>query len=1030
MKCFLVSCLLFFSFTASSQDLTELYNQSKDFYLKGEYEKGVAVAEKLVELAKRGLGETSSDYGTCINMLGLLYVKTGQYEKAEPLFFQAKEIKQKTGGENDPDYSTILENLVWVYTKTGQYKKAEPLCIQQIAIKKRLLGEEHAAYATALNDLGILYIYMGRYQEAEPLCVQSTAIRKKVLGENDPDYATSLDNIGALYAAMGQYEKAETLYKQAMAIRKKVLGELHDDYTTSLNNLASLYLSTGEYAKSEPLYIQATALRKKALGENNPDYALSLNNLGALYLAIGQYEKAETLFSQAMNIRKKVWGENHPSYLVSTNNLSQVYAATGQYQKAIQLCIQTIAIRKKVLGQDHPEYATSLNNLAVLYEETGEYTKAEPYCIEAAAIRKKIFGETSSDYAASLNNLAIIYKEMGQYKKAEPLMLQAKDIYKKAEGEQSPQYSISLDNLSILYLTTGEYAKAEPLSILSTNNSLKTILSTFAVLSEKEKGNYLTSKSSITEVNNSLLYNYKAASPSLRKNNFNLQLVLKSLSLADTRNMIATVRNSKDTAVKRLFADWMAAKNFLAKQYALPPDKQEPGLKSMEARTEEMEKELSRKSTNFRNQQSSANISMAEVQKSLQEDEAAIEFVSFNLYTKRWTDSVIYAAYIVRKSDTAPQFVTLCEEKQLKQLFDSAGKSATTMVNNFYRGLIVKNENAKALGDSLYKLIWQPLELYLKGINKISYSPSGKLFSVAFQALPTGEGKLLMDKYQLQQYTSTRQIALRTATNQTTTPQSITLFGDASFTMDSITLAKQRKAQSNPDVSGTIYTPQKRGNNNSSSWNSLPGTAEEVKKIKQLFDQNKISTKSFTQVMASEENLKALNGNSPQVLHIATHGFFLPEPGKKKKELNDNTYTLADDPLLRSGLVLSGGNYAWSGKAPLNGVEDGIATAYEISQLNLSNTELVVLSACETALGDVKGSEGVFGLQRAFKMAGVKKMIVSLWQVPDKETAELMTTFYSYWLGGKNIEESFYQAQSEMRKKYSPFYWAAFVLVG
>ena len=158
----------------------------------------------------------------------------------------------------------------------------------------------------------------------------------------------------------------------------------------------------------------------------------------------------------------------------------------------------------------------------------------------------------------------------------------------------------------------------------------------------------------------------------------------------------------------------------------------------------------------------------------------------------------------------------------------------------------------------------------------------------------------------------------------------------------------------------------------------------------------------------------------------------MPEADEKKNEsaLNQNNiYGAADDPLLRSGLALAGGNYAWAGKPAIDGVEAGIATAYEISQLNLSNTELVVLSACETALGDVKGSEGVFGLQRAFKMAGVKKMIVSLWQVPDKETAELMTTFYAYWMKGKTINESFTLAQEAMRKKYTPFYWAAFVLV-
>jgi CHAT domain-containing protein len=285
-----------------------------------------------------------------------------------------------------------------------------------------------------------------------------------------------------------------------------------------------------------------------------------------------------------------------------------------------------------------------------------------------------------------------------------------------------------------------------------------------------------------------------------------------------------------------------------------------------------------------------------------------------------------------------------------------------------------------------------------------------------------------MDKYQLQQYTSTRQVVLRENEKQTNKPTNIVLFGNANFSMDSLQLVKQKKE--NQNLSTSIYTPQNRSARGG-SWNALPGTAEEVKKINDLFTHNKINSKSFTQTNATEENLKALSGNSPQVLHIATHGFFLPGSDKKARENNltsENTYTLAKDPLLRSGLILAGGNYAWN-HTPIDGIEDGIVTAYEISQLNLSNTELVVLSACETALGDVKGSEGVFGLQRAFKMAGVKKMIVSLWQVPDKETAELMTSFYTYWMKGKTINDAFAQAQADMRKKYSPFYWAAFVLV-
>ena len=288
-----------------------------------------------------------------------------------------------------------------------------------------------------------------------------------------------------------------------------------------------------------------------------------------------------------------------------------------------------------------------------------------------------------------------------------------------------------------------------------------------------------------------------------------------------------------------------------------------------------------------------------------------------------------------------------------------------------------------------------------------------------------------MDRYKLQQYTSTRQISLRKKTGATTKPANIALFGDALFTMDSVELVRQRKA--GPAVAGVAQGAIAKTRGSSVGvWVSLPGTAEEIKRINELFEQNKISTRSFLQGAASEDNLKMVAANAPQVMHIATHGFFLPDPEKKKQKNNSlqgNVYSLAGDPLLRSGIVLAGGNYAWSGKTPVEGVEDGIVTAYEISQLNLANTEVVVLSACETALGDVKGSEGVFGLQRGFKMAGVKKMIVSLWQVPDKETAELMTLFYSYWLKGKPVGESFYQAQADMRKKYPAYYWAAFVLV-
>ena len=1073
-KAGLIFSLLLISFFASAQTLKELNDSLIHYYKTADYGKGIIVGEKALIASKKEFGENHPDYATSLNNVAFLYESMGLYAKAEPLYMEAMGILKKALGETHPDYATSLNNLAGLFVHMGQYAKAEPLYIQAMGIRKKALGETHPKYANSLNNLASLYASMGEYTKAEPLYIEAMGIRKKALVETHPDYATSLNNLAGLYKSMGQYAKAEPLYMEAMGITKKALGETHPAYATSLNSLALLYASMGEYAKAEPLYMEAMGIRKKALGETHPDYAGSLNNLAVLYNNMGQYAKAEPLYIGAMSIRKKALGETHPDYATSLNNLAFLYANMGQYAKAEPLYIEAMGIRKKSLGETHPDYASSLNNLALLHDNMGQYAKAEPLYIEAMGITKKALGETHPDYATSLENLASLYISMSQYAKAEPLFIEAMEILKKSLGETHPDYATSLNNLAFLYESMGQYAKAEtlymeamgirkkalgethpdyatslenlvllyasmnqykkgePLLIQNSQIVLKNLLNDFTVLSEKEKGNYFTNTISLLDNNNSFIYNYRKASPSTFQNNFNQQLIFKSLILSDSRNVLGFVQNSKDTIMQRLLKDWQANKNILSKQYSLSISDRRTDLKYIEINTENLEKELNRKSSEFRNQQNTIRISLKDVQKNLQKDEVAIEFVSFHLYNKKWTDSVLYVAYILTKNDSVPIFVPLCEEKQLQKLFDSAGRTATDMVSKFYRGLRIKNNNVASLGKELYKLVWEPLEPYLKGVEKISYSPAGKLYSIAFQALPVDSTTVLMDKYKLQQYTSTRQVVLRISENQTVKPASITLFGNASFTMDSLQLVKQKNTQTEKEnVSTSIYTPQKRSSDNN-TWNNLPGTAEEVSKIKLLFDQNKINTKSFIQTAASEENLKALSGNSPQILHIATHGFFLPEPDKKRKDNNfnnENTYTLADDPLLRSGLILAGGNYAWSGKTPIDGVEDGIATAYEISQLNLSNTELVVLSACETALGDVKGSEGVFGLQRAFKMAGVKKLIVSLWQVPDKETAELMTAFYGYWMQGKSINESFTQAQADMRKKYSPFYWAAFVLV-
>ena len=997
----------------------------------GQYQKAEPLFLQAREIQKKVLGEAHPDYAATLNNLAGLYSSMGQYEKAEPLYLQAKEIVKSIYGETHPNYASTVGGLAGLYESMGQYEKAEPLYLQSKDIIKTTLGETSSGYLTSLNNLAVFYHRMGQYEKAELLYLKTKEIKKSISGETNLSYAYSLNNLGALYESMGQYEKAEQLFLQAKEIRKNILGETHPDYVITLNHLTWLYMRKGQYEKAEPLTLQTIEITKKTSGENPLYYVTSLNSAAVLYKILGQYTKAKALYITTREILKNVIGEKHPDYATSLYNLGELYITMGEYEKAEPLCIQANQIWKTTLGEAHPLYASSLNKLASLYKNMSQYEKAEKLYLQAKEIRKKVLGEAHPKYAESLSELGILYARMGQYKKAESLYIEASEIQKKTLGEAHPDYAASLNNMAGLYSNMGLYEKAEPLILSATRIEIQNLKNTFSVLSEKEKGDYLANNISRIEISNSLQFNYRKASPAVAVSNFDLQLFFKSLSLAATRTVLETIENSKDNSIQNVYKEWQSNKSLLAKQYSLPVKNRIQKLDSVEAKAEMLEKELTRKSSEFRNQQKAISISMQDVQKNLQQDEAAIEFVRFHLYNKKWTDSIIYAAYILRKNDAVPVFVPLFEEQQLQKLFDSAGKTTARMVKSFYSDIKKENKNT-AFGARLYKLLWAPLEPYLNSIKQISYSPAGKLYSIAFHALSTDSSTLLMDKYNLQQYTSTRQIALRSGENQTVKPSGIVLFGGPRFSMDSLQLVKKLTGQSVTEMASTfVYTPQIRGSRGG-VWDSLPGTVEEVKKISDLFNENKISTQSFIQTIASEENLKALSGNSPQILHIATHGFFLSGPGKKKKETisaQGNAYTLAEDPLLRSGLVFSGGNYAWSGKTPINGVEDGIATAYEISQLNLSNTELVVLSACETALGDVKGSEGVFGLQRAFKMAGVKKMIVSLWKVPDAETAELMTTFYTCWMKGKTINESFAQAQTDMQKKYSPFYWAAFVLV-
>lgn len=913
-------------------------------------------------------------------------------------------LARKQYGEG-PQLAVSLFNLAGALESNGDLEKPEAIYLQSLRIFALKPGENNPDYANMLRAFGMYCITRNQYSRADSLFSRSANILRETGSEQTANHARLLNSRGELLLRTNALQDAADCFEKAAAMEKTISGEQSELYTTYISNLANAYFNLSRYDKAEPLLLKVKEIRKNTIGEIHSQYAAILTSLAEYYTVTGQHEKAVGYFTEALGIAREVYGTEHLRFAVLVKKAADFALDMNQYHDAEMLYTKALSIFRKTTGEQSVEFGSCSNGMGLLYMRQQRYDEAIAKLITAKEIIRKTFNEWHPDYGASLNNLGLVYTRTGAYREAEKLFLQAGEIAEKRMGPYSQDYSTCLDNLVKLYTTSGQFALAEPLILQHNRIVLKNMQDMFTVLSGTEKELYLQNQLQVAAANHSFMYLSAGKSNSVSLQNFHLQLQLKSVALRDTRNMIAAVRQNTDTALHTVYSNWQNNKGILSKQYALPAAKRRTDLQNLEEQSEALEKELNRRSAAFRNQQQEFTVSAASLQQQMHDDEAVIEFVSFSLYRNGWTDSVLYAAYVLNKKDSLPVFVPLCEEKQLGQYFSPAGGDAA--IKAIYRSDPVDEADAPALsGDSLYALIWKPLLPYLANCKTIHYSPSGLLNRIAFGALPAGNNRLLTDVYELNRYINLRQM-VQTGKEDQAQP-GIALFGNC------------RYAAGTPENAGT-------------GWKELPGTAAETDSIRALFLQQNRVAALYQDQSATEEKLKALSGTSPAILHLATHGFFLADPAKRKQEGfaadERNAFTMAADPLLRSGLVLSGANRVWLGGQPLTGKEDGIVTAYEIAQLDLGRTGLVVLSACNTAMGDIRGTEGVFGLQRAFKLAGVQKMILSLWKVPDEATAELMKLFYQHYLQGKTARVALKDAQSSMRKKYPPYYWAAFVLI-
>lgn len=899
---------------------------------------------------------------------------------------------------------------------------------ESIALKK--MGRESAAYGNCIHNNGRILYFKGDYPNSEKRYLEAKAIRAQApgVGKEHPDYITTVRDLGNLYAGLGAYLKAEPLFLEV----KDFLGSAHADYTSILSSLANLYADMANFEKAELYYLELNTLLEKAPGKQHPRYAGNLVNLATIYTDMGNFEKAESWFLEAKGILENLPnGREHVNYVNCINNLANLYFHMGKYEKAEPLYLEVMAIQEKKHGKEHPYYARCLDNLAIIEQSIGNYEKAEPLYLEALAIREKTLGKVNPMYANNLNNLALLYSETGKFEKAEPLHLEAKDIREKTLGKEHPDYATSVYNLAKHYQAAGEHQKAGAFFAEDVTAQRSLLSKAVRHLSEQEIGNYLSLYSGSRD--ELLAFAHSVPDESLRQKSaalcFDNALFYKGF-LLQAAAQVGRLALS-DAAAAEKFDLLKSCESRLAAQYAQPiAERDSTGIAVLETQTNDLEKDLARTVAGFG--QAIRQVNWQEVQSALRPGEAAIEFVHFKFSEKEVAVREMYAALVLKPGNDNTVFIPLFEEKSLDSLLKTSGARKSDYVN----GLYSFEKKGSKLVKTLFELVWQPLEKELTGVKTIYFSPSGLLHRVNLAAIPISEDETLADRFNFVELGSTRQLVTPSILEKTNSEA--VLFGGIQYEMDSTAIAAANFSFEKNDLAsrGEAFDFSKTDSTaRGGSWAFLNYTEKEVDTLAPILTKSGLKPETRKGFAATEEAFKNVGktGISPRVLHIATHGYFFPNPkSSTKNDAADPVFKTSDHPMIRSGLILAGGNQAWkTGKPFKPGMEDGILTAYEISQMNLANTELVVLSACETGLGDIQGNEGVYGLQRAFKIAGAKNLIMSLWQVPDFQTQELMTAFYQNWLSDKmEIPVAFRAAQKEMREKYQhPYFWAGFVLV-
>ncbi len=1022
-----------------------LYDLAKAQISLYDYSGAKKTYERIVEIADFNNSDSSSFFYNANLELGSFYLNyTSDYGIADSLFHKYYTVfVEKELHPYHPFYGRFLTDYAQISSKKDEFKKAIGQYEQLAEINSVKYGESTEEYALILQKMAQVQIDLGDYTSAQENLEKAMQIFKTEKKTKTQNYIYTQQALGELYAINGDFPSSRKNLNDAYQNAKRfaVVNEMLP--VTMQEGLAELYFEVGKYDNAEKILLETVSLKKEKLGEDSPELINTYALLGQLYLVQGKLIESEKMINKAVAISYAVYGENSLRYLERKTLLGEVYFKMGDYKRSVSvynsilqsfeskfgpmyLNIADLLLKKtrvqlemetqlEIMMNDlnrandiitqnvndhHPMIAEVTELKAMVYIKEKNYDQALIQLQAANLIYSSTYGDNHYKTADNQVNMATLYYKKQGYVNAHLFYDKALSIYKKIFSDSHPKYVATLSKKGRTFYAQKNYKSAAATLRESTKMYLSYINTYFPSLSEVEKANYWSSIQGDFELFNSLALHYYRDDKGIIGEMYNNRLATKAILLNSSVKLKERIMTYGSPEMIEEYQTWQSKKDLLLKAQGMNQptlDSLEINITELRSQINSLEKQLSESTEGFAQNYESKAVNWVMVKNKMEPEEAAMEVIRFNYFDTEFTDSVIYVGLFVSKeTKDTPQMVILPNGNDLETKYFSYYQNAVKQ----------KSEDRKT-----YAQYWEYFDSKLRGKKTVYFSGDGVYNQLNPETFINTDKQYLIDKYTFYFISNTRDIVEQSQKGQTVyTNTTAVMFGNPQF-----------EDENSTGESVNTITP----------LDALPGAELEVNMLDSFLTSNDWVTMKYIGKEASETELKQVE--SPRILHIATHGFFMADQtAELESDLVGGEQKQKSNPLLRSGLLFTGAGplLATENVYKFN-QEDGVLTAFEAMNLNLDHTEIVFLSACETGRGEVKSGEGVYGLQRSFLVAGAQNVVMTLFKVDDAVTQKLVTLFYTEWVKTGDKRSAFNNAKKAILEEYKdPIYWGSFIMVG